>query len=115
MLDSNTDPRRQDLFQTSSGVGHQYRPGYYFPSSNFQVPSSTVHLIQRVHRYFIDSSEFLLIRCRLGFKLLMKLHRKSSLRQPMVSIMIINIHNKKSITIKSICIGKHQHHGRVEH
>jgi hypothetical protein len=37
MLDSNSAERRQDLFQTSSGVGHQYRPGYYFPSSNFKV------------------------------------------------------------------------------
>ncbi len=37
MLDSNTAERRQDLFQTSSGVGHQYRPGYYTPSSNFKV------------------------------------------------------------------------------
>lgn len=37
MLDSNTDERRQDLHQTSTGVGHQYRPGYYFPSSNFKV------------------------------------------------------------------------------
>lgn len=27
---------RQDIFQTSSGVGHHYRPGYYFPSSNFK-------------------------------------------------------------------------------
>ncbi|CAF1605150.1 unnamed protein product [Adineta ricciae] len=36
MLDSNSAERRQDLFQTSSGVGHQYRPGYYFPSSNFR-------------------------------------------------------------------------------
>ena len=39
MLDSNLDERRQDLFQTSAGVGHQYRPGYYFPSSNFKVCS----------------------------------------------------------------------------
>ena len=28
---------RQDWNQTSSGVGHQYRPGYYFPSSHFHV------------------------------------------------------------------------------
>lgn len=26
---------RQDWNQTSTGVGHQYRPGYYFPSSHF--------------------------------------------------------------------------------
>lgn len=37
MLDSNSAQRRQDLFQTSTGVGHQYRPGYYFPSTNFKV------------------------------------------------------------------------------
>lgn len=28
---------RKDIFQTSTGVGHHYRPGYYFPSSNFRV------------------------------------------------------------------------------
>ncbi|KAK2163037.1 hypothetical protein LSH36_87g06000 [Paralvinella palmiformis] len=27
---------RQDLHQTSTGVGHHWRPGYYFPSSNFK-------------------------------------------------------------------------------
>lgn len=26
-----------DVFKTSSGVAHHYRPGYYFPSSNFKV------------------------------------------------------------------------------
>ncbi|CAF0916173.1 unnamed protein product [Didymodactylos carnosus] len=36
MLDTGLNERRQDLFQTSAGVGHQYRPGYYFPSSNFK-------------------------------------------------------------------------------
>ncbi len=30
---------RKDLHQTSTGVGHNYRPGYYFPSSNFKVSS----------------------------------------------------------------------------
>ena len=28
---------RQDIHQTSTGVGHHYRPGYYFPSSNFKT------------------------------------------------------------------------------
>ncbi|XP_013409529.1 uncharacterized protein LOC106173086 [Lingula anatina] len=30
------EARRQDLHHTSTGVGHDYRPGYYFPSSNYQ-------------------------------------------------------------------------------
>ena len=30
---------RKDIHQTSTGVGHHYRPGYYFPSSNFKVCS----------------------------------------------------------------------------
>ena len=29
--------KTNDLFQTSSGVGHHWRPGYYFPSSRHQV------------------------------------------------------------------------------
>lgn len=29
--------RRQDWAQTSSGVGHQIRPGYYFPDSEFKT------------------------------------------------------------------------------
>ncbi|KAI0207377.1 hypothetical protein LSAT2_007971 [Lamellibrachia satsuma] len=28
---------RKDLLQTSTGVGHHFRPGYYFPSSNFKT------------------------------------------------------------------------------
>lgn len=28
---------RQDWQQTSTGVGHHHRPGYYFPDSEFQV------------------------------------------------------------------------------
>lgn len=32
----NYEPR-QDWNQTSSGVGHQYRPGYYFPSTHFHA------------------------------------------------------------------------------
>jgi len=28
---------RQDWNQTSTGVGHKYRPGYYFPSTHFHV------------------------------------------------------------------------------
>lgn len=33
---------RQDWQQTSTGVGHHHRPGYYFPNSDFKVftPSS---------------------------------------------------------------------------
>lgn len=30
------NPRRDDLGQTSSGIGHQYRRAYYFPTSDFQ-------------------------------------------------------------------------------
>ncbi len=33
---------RKDIHQTSTGVGHHFRPGYYFPSSNFQVNISDV-------------------------------------------------------------------------
>ncbi|XP_046573804.1 uncharacterized protein LOC124281845 [Haliotis rubra] len=29
--------RRQDWHETSAGVGHHYRPGYYFPNSEFQT------------------------------------------------------------------------------
>lgn len=29
--------KSNDLFQTSSGVGHHWRPGYHFPSSRYQV------------------------------------------------------------------------------
>jgi len=29
--------KTNDLFQTSSGVGHHWRPGYYFPSNRYQV------------------------------------------------------------------------------
>lgn len=32
----NSEPR-QDWQQTSTGVGHHYRRGYYFPSTNFKV------------------------------------------------------------------------------
>lgn len=28
--------RGQNLFQTSSHTAHHYRPGFYFPSSNFK-------------------------------------------------------------------------------
>ena len=28
---------RQDWHQTSTGVGHHIRPGYYFPDSEFKV------------------------------------------------------------------------------
>jgi len=34
--------KTNDLFQTSSGVGHHWRPGYYFPSNRHQVKLSTV-------------------------------------------------------------------------
>lgn len=30
-------PKNDDLFKLSSGVGHHYRPGYYFPDSTFHV------------------------------------------------------------------------------
>lgn len=65
MLDSNLDERRQDLFQTSAGVGHQYRPGYYFPSSNFKVCwffrfislfFSMFALLARLYRSFAPSA-----------------------------------------------------------
>lgn len=29
--------RRQDWHQTSTEVGHHYRPGYYFPDTEFTV------------------------------------------------------------------------------
>ncbi|KAJ8298646.1 hypothetical protein KUTeg_022706 [Tegillarca granosa] len=32
----NSEPR-QDWNQTSTGVGHHYRPGYYFPNSQFET------------------------------------------------------------------------------
>ena len=33
-----------DVFQTSSGVGHHWRPGYYFPSSRHQVRLDSLHV-----------------------------------------------------------------------
>ncbi len=30
-------PNNDDLFKLSSGVGHHWRPGYYFPDSTFHV------------------------------------------------------------------------------
>lgn len=35
-LEVNSEPR-QDWQMTSTGVGHHFRPGYYFPSSQFQT------------------------------------------------------------------------------
>jgi hypothetical protein len=37
MENTLTEDRGQNLFQTSTHTGHHYRPGYYFPSSNFKV------------------------------------------------------------------------------
>lgn len=36
MQNTLTDDRGQNLFTTSTGTGHHWRPGYYFPSSNFK-------------------------------------------------------------------------------
>jgi len=44
---------RQDLHQTSTGVGHHWRPGYYFPSSNFKV-----RLVTGYHRYDFISFKY---------------------------------------------------------
>lgn len=36
MQNTLTDDRGQNLFTTSTGTAHHYRPGYYFPSSNYK-------------------------------------------------------------------------------
>lgn len=36
MQNTLTEDRGQNLFTTSTGTAHHYRPGYYFPSSNFK-------------------------------------------------------------------------------
>ena len=30
-------PNDTDIFRTSSGVGHHWRPGYYFPDAHLHV------------------------------------------------------------------------------
>ena len=37
MDESYLADRGQNLFQTSTHTAHHWRPGYYFPSSNFKV------------------------------------------------------------------------------
>lgn len=37
MENTLTQDRGQNLFTTSTGTAHHYRPGYYFPSSNYRV------------------------------------------------------------------------------
>ena len=36
MQNTLTEDRGQNLFTTSTGTAHHYRPGFYFPSSNYQ-------------------------------------------------------------------------------
>lgn len=36
MKNTLTEDRGQNLFTTSTGTAHHYRPGYYYPSSNFK-------------------------------------------------------------------------------
>lgn len=40
---------RQDWAQTSTGVGHHYRPGYYFPDSDFQVMGNEIFIMFSLH------------------------------------------------------------------
>ena len=49
---------RQDWNQTSTGVGHQYRPGFYFPSSHFHVNTESFFLI---HLFFFLFFVFFLV------------------------------------------------------
>lgn len=44
---------RQDWNQTSTGVGHQYRPGYYFPSSHFHVNGYFYNILCDFQPYYI--------------------------------------------------------------
>lgn len=37
MENTLTQDRGQNLFTTSTHTAHHWRPGYYFPSSNFKV------------------------------------------------------------------------------
>ncbi len=37
MQNNLTEDRGQNLFQTSTHTAHHWRPGFYFPSSNFKV------------------------------------------------------------------------------
>jgi len=34
--------KTNDIFQTSSGVGHHWRPGYYFPSTRHKVRLNSI-------------------------------------------------------------------------
>ena len=51
---------RKDLLQTSTGVGHHFRTGYYFPSSNFKVCrrilSDNLYSIMRLVEFVASSS-----------------------------------------------------------
>ena len=40
---------RQDWHQTSTGVGHHWKPGYYFPDTKFKVGNN-----EKIDIYFIQ-------------------------------------------------------------
>ena len=54
--------RRQDWHQTSTGVGHHFRPGYYFPDSEFKVCDIITYFIHEIHKNLVlDNGKHTLI------------------------------------------------------
>ena len=51
MDESYLADRGQNLFQTSTHTAHHWRPGYYFPSSNFKV--CFIYNIKLTERFFL--------------------------------------------------------------
>jgi hypothetical protein len=55
MQNTFTEDRGQNLFQTSSHTAHHWRPGYYFPSSNFKVKLKIIYIINiKNKKYFFS-------------------------------------------------------------
>ena len=57
MENTLTQERRQDLFDTSTHTVHNWRPCYYFPSTNFKV---LIHLfVNLIKKKYIFQFKFL--------------------------------------------------------
>ena len=57
------EDRGQNLFTTSTGTAHHWRPGYFFPSSNFKVRNCLYELILSFFSTFLFLT---LIACTYG-------------------------------------------------
>ena len=58
MQNNLTEDRGQSLFQTSTHTAHHWRPGFYFPSSNFKVTYFSIKKLKKKKEDFNpDSSQ----------------------------------------------------------